>query len=232
MAYVYSWDVGKPADDTKSGTGARGIRDTKKALDERLISDGVHLPKLAGDPANVPLNGCAVYNKSDGTDEEVHLYDSAGNVIQISKGGHLYVPSRMYSFRAHMSGNQNINHSTTTKIQFDTEDWDIGTIYDNAVNYRLIIPIDGLWEMKALLQFSPVTNGCYCSTQLYKNGVAYLIDYRESGAAVINATPWLSTIETCLATDFFEIYAFHDSGVVEQVQSSKSFFVATLLGSV
>ena len=58
------------------------------------------------------------------------------------------------AFEASMSGNQNINSDTSTKVQFDTEVFDTASAYDHSSNYR----------------FTPQTAGkyyVYCKIEIY-----------------------------------------------------------------
>ena len=44
------------------------------------------------------------------------------------------------AFHARMSANQTLSNATLTKVQFNTEEFDTASAYDNATNYRFTVP--------------------------------------------------------------------------------------------
>ena len=44
------------------------------------------------------------------------------------------------AFQAYLSSNQAINHASTDKVLFDTEDFDTDGAYDNTTNHRFTVP--------------------------------------------------------------------------------------------
>jgi len=81
------------------------------------------------------------------------------------------------AFRAIRTGsNQTISNATTTKIQFNGEDFDTDNAYDPSTNYRFTVPSGAagkyFFHMSVLINsFSGGTGaGYYIKPMIYKNG--------------------------------------------------------------
>ena len=100
--------------------------------------------------------------------------DFNGNTLFTSDGsGNLTTQEILYpAFEAYLSATQNVTSATATKVQFDTEVFDEGGVYDSSTNYRFTPTVAGKYYVYAGLQ-------CYGSAfsslerahiQIYKNG--------------------------------------------------------------
>lgn len=120
------------------------------------------------------------------------------------------------SFSVHRNGTvQALSATTYTKVQFTTEDFDIGGYFDNATNYRWTPPA-GKYFVTGVVGFvNSLVDGNNYRATMYKNGVAA----RESVAlapgtgggagmsAVIAATFDMN------GTDYLELFAYRqDAG--------------------
>ena len=81
------------------------------------------------------------------------------------------------AFRAiRTSSNQTISNATTTKIQFNGEDFDTDSAFDSSTNYRFTVPSGEagkyFFNMRVLVNsFSGGTGaGYYIKPMIYKNG--------------------------------------------------------------
>ena len=139
------------------------------------------------------------------------------------------------AFQAYASSNQSQTNDTFTKIQCNTEDFDVGGNYDHSTNYR----------------FTPTTSGKYCiygqahcnagsgnltrlTVAIYKNGTDVAkSDFflKTSSQTWSELTGLTQTIEEANgSSDYFELYArlrtYNGSGITIEGGAGKSFFGA------
>tara|TARA_R100000152_G_C6674452_1_gene109933 strand:+ start:38 stop:619 length:582 start_codon:yes stop_codon:yes gene_type:complete len=139
------------------------------------------------------------------------------------------------AFQAYASSDQSQTNDTFTKIQCNTEDFDVGGNYDHSTNYR----------------FTPTTSGKYCiygqahcnagsgnltrlTVAIYKNGTDVAkTDYflKTSSQTWTELTGVTQTIEAANgSSDYFELYArlrtYTGGGVDIEGGAGKSFFGA------
>ena len=125
------------------------------------------------------------------------------------------------AFKAYLGSNQSISADTHTKVQFNTEDFDTGSEYDNSSNYR----------------FTPTTGGYYMlNTQLFTDSgsARTIIRFRKNGSEISNYDLTASTIN-CISTstlvnangtgDYFEVFVqFVGSGKTLASGQTNTFF--------
>jgi hypothetical protein len=148
--------------------------------------------------------------------------NSLSSVTTLPSGisGHNYP-----AFEAKLSASTNVSHSTTTKIQFDSEIFDTDGYYDNSTNYRFTPLVAGKYFVytKIVLD-SAASNMIAVTGYIYKNDALYTygnINFdandAEGGFVTLN-----SIIEFNGSTDYI------DGRVNGQTRNSAS---PTLLGS-
>lgn len=110
-----------------------------------------------------------------------------------------------YKFSAYRSTGQTISTSAT-KVQFDTEDYDTGSNYDNATNYRFTAPVAGFYVFNARVEWGSTSSMTRAILELYKNGSTYLrlgdTTNTSGSAGQVNGLAVLSLA----ANDYIEIY--------------------------
>lgn len=112
------------------------------------------------------------------------------------------------AFSASLSGTQTITTGTTTKLQFNTEQFDTNSNYDNATNYRFTPTVAGYYQINVVLDFADVSTGAQdIVARLYKNGSQYLAPVRiHTGAGA----EWGVTISQLVymngSTDYLEVF--------------------------
>jgi hypothetical protein len=156
----------------------------------------------------------------------------SGETISIPSGvtqtniGGLMTPA----FQARLSGTQSISNGSTTKINFDTEDFDTDSCYDNSSNYRFTPNVAGKYYISVNIS-NDTTSGNHLLTQarIYKNGSSY--GYRminmsgnpgEAAAVKMDAIITLNG-----SSDYVEAYAYssyNDSGNGQIVGDHRSMF--------
>ena len=115
------------------------------------------------------------------------------------------------AFRAYMGSTQTISTASITKLNFDTESYDIGSNYDTS-NYRFTPTTAG----KYLVTASVRLNGAVTITnvQLYinKNGSVY---NRSTQGFNGDSSPMITntdTVEMNGSSDYIEMYLYHNQG--------------------
>ena len=165
----------------------------------------------------------ALATQPDQTDEIV--LSDAGTLKRLDIKHIQCVPA----FAAQLSGNQSVSTGSFTKINFNNEDLDTNSAYDNSTNYRFTPAIAGYYFVYALLAFDELYDGStgYCA--IYKNGSHFFSGTQMTAAntamlvAQVSATIYLDD------NDYVEIYGFHNHGSNRNVignSTTESFFGA------
>lgn len=106
------------------------------------------------------------------------------------------------AFGAYRSTAQSFASATFVKIQFDVEEYDTNSAYDNATNYRFTAPRDGIYSVAGGINFA--TGGVSVIMDIYKNGAIH--------KRICNSTSTQSGAGSAqvklLAGDYIELYAF------------------------
>jgi hypothetical protein len=190
-------DLQKPKDHThqSSGSGVGGKIDHGAALDGLTDDDHTQYIKHALATAEsdfLVASGSGAYVKKTLAETKTIL----------GVGGVDSAPAKAY-----MSVDQIIGGQTYTKVQFDTERFDVGGNYDTT-NYRYVVPTGaaGKYFVTATIRTDSWANQ-FNFILIYVNGVA------KSGYnlfTTINSSPSIS-ITDCVdlvATDYVEIYFY------------------------
>lgn len=117
---------------------------------------------------------------------------------------------------AYMGSTQSIPDTTPTKVQYNTEEYDVGSIYDNATNYRLQPTVAGYYLIIARLQMSSLSfSAAQVVLDVYKNGSSH----KRLGAAQNPASGILAPVVNGSAlvyfngsTDYAEIFVTQTNG--------------------
>jgi frataxin-like iron-binding protein CyaY len=198
-------DIGTPSDDTVA---------TAKIQDDavttaKINNDAVTLAKMAS-----------------GTDGNIISYDTSGNPVAVATGtdGQVLTSSgagavcafedasggdNTPSFLAYKTGSaQTISDETDTKITFDTEDHDSDSAYSSDT-FTVPSGEGGKYVINAGIYIDN-SNPNKAHLKIYKNGAEYARATNSwYHASSVNTT----FIATLAATDYIEIYGWHNSGV-------------------
>ena len=119
------------------------------------------------------------------TDDVLLCYDTSATALRkITFANFGNTPA----FSAKRTGNQSITDSTWTKIQFQTENFDTNSCYDNSTNYRFTPTTAGKYYVFASIGSTATTTyGNAIRVAIYKNGT----QYRQNSVAT-----WQNTTET------------------------------------
>lgn len=209
--------------ETVLGTNVKGNRtDLKTRLNNALDADG---SMLSGTSYPSPALPSQVF------------YDTSLDTMYIRNAANTAwnsVTTLACFFSAYHSSTMDLTTSPS-KVQFNTEDFDVGSNYDNATNYRFIAPTSG----KYIFTFTSVQSnltGEGCIVFLYKNGSVYrVIAGCADGSVDSNDIYGFggSILVSAATSDYFEIYAKATGGSTLRIgsatQSNSSTFTGALL---
>jgi hypothetical protein len=118
--------------------------------------------------------------------------------------GTVMVSGNMPAFSAYSATTQTLTSTTTTKIAFNTEEFDTANCFDSTTNYRFTPNVAGYYQFNSSAQFA-YTSTTRMRIELYKNGALYK---RLTDAAVaMNSITGGSVVYMNGSTDYVEIYA-------------------------
>jgi hypothetical protein len=113
------------------------------------------------------------------------------------------------------NGTQSVNNSTLTALNFDTEDFDVGTMHDNVTNNtRVTIPAsnDGIYLVMGAATFAANATGNR-QLVLKKNGATDVrsVTLPNTGGATAQQMQ-IARVLALVATDYIELIVGQDSG--------------------
>jgi hypothetical protein len=149
-----------------------------------------HFDDTEGDPAPI---GTAADGTSTNAARRDHVHGAGG-----------------IGFSAYRSTNQTINNGTFTKVQFDTEEWDIGGFYDNATNYRFQPTVAGKYLITSCISFP--TAGGIAIALAYKNGARFKDGNTLANTALGTSSTVSAEIDMNGSSDYVEIFTYQSSG--------------------
>lgn len=112
-------------------------------------------------------------------------------------------------FSAYRSTAQSIPSATLTKLQLNTEEFDLTNAFDNVTNFRFLPNIAGYYQINGQVSLSAGTTGSAFLTYLYKNGSLVkrgTLSYLSSGDGAhsqVNALIYLNG-----TTDYIELWCY------------------------
>ena len=133
------------------------------------------------------------------------------------------------AFSAYQSSQQTISSTSTwTKINFQTEEFDTNSNFDNATNMRFTPTVAGYYQVSANF-VTTVTGGTSERIAIYKNGSifksgTYIISYAESGH--VSTLVYMNG-----STDYVEAYAWVTSARTLQATADTTWFQAVMVRS-
>ena len=123
----------------------------------------------------------------------------------------------------YLSANQTIANSTVTKVQCDTENYDVQNEYDNVTNYRWTCTKDGKYLISANMAWYNNQSAFRVQNEIYKNGATVYHGEKNTGTANYYDTNRLVKVLNLVAGDYIEIEAIQWSGGDVDLQSSAEY---------
>lgn len=123
------------------------------------------------------------------------------------------------AFFVRMSADQTINDATATKLNFNTETYDINGDYDTGT-YRHTPTRGGRYIYGVIAICNSLGDGKEFETYLYRNGSLHARGTKNAAGAVVN----MISVATSLAdmngsTDYMEAYCEHNQGTTRDIAS-------------
>jgi hypothetical protein len=133
----------------------------------------------------------------------LQLASGVGNLVTIpAVTGTAMVSGAMPAFSAFQGTLQLVTGGVATKIQFQTEEFDTNSNFDNATNYRFTPTVAGYYQINTCVQFAGNTTTI---SAIYKNGSPYKYGNLSSGLNPLGVVA--SIVFFNGSTDYVEIYA-------------------------
>lgn len=128
--------------------------------------------------------------------------------------------------RVYRNATQTINSGSWTKIQFNSENFDEKSEFDNSTNYRFTAKETGYYQINARTEFdfssmgTPGNTNSYISIAIYHNGSAYAYGSKlglNNSDGTFNAirnnnAPVVSDIIYLQAGEYIEIFVYQNTG--------------------
>ena len=144
---------------------------------------------------------------STSTNRTINLPDSNGTILTTATAG---VPVNGPAFSAYQSSSQSVSNATFTKIQFQTEQFDTSSAFDNATNYRFTPLVAGYYQVTLSIQTANIIN---ILGALYFNGSSIATSVGVPITAVTNPTIVITKLVYMNgSTDYIEGYVYQNSG--------------------
>ena len=201
-------DVGVPSDDTISTA--------------KLQDDAVTTAKLDDDSVTA-----AKLNATGTASSSTFL---RGDMAWASAGG-----DNTPSFRAYLTANQTgTTNAAWNKVNFNSTDWDTDSAFDTSTNYRFTVPTGegGKYYFVAEVGVAPSagSDGAtdFAQVTIRKNGSALgngdgmiRIPVNGTGGDVYVGSVMTTNLA---ASDYVEVYCYHNLGTSRQFAAASSFF--------
>ena len=163
--------------------------------------------------------------------------DGSGNIAianDLTVTGSSPLPSGP-AFSAKLGTNQSFSSSTFTKIQYNTEDFDTNSNYDNATNYRFTPTVAGYYQVNASVRINYTGSaGDNIQIHIYKNNSHWDCQARLNSTGNYGNISISSLVYCNGSTDYIEIYGYstHGSSLFDVSANNPSRFSAHLVKAV
>jgi hypothetical protein len=151
------------------------------------------------------------------------IEQDGSTILTVDGSGNITPSNSMYpkvpAFRVHLSTDQSISNNTWTKVQFNTENFDINSNFDNSTNYRFTPTVAGYYQVNFRVRF----NGTSLSAQLasiYKNGT--ITSYANTGRFSTSSDIGVNGSDILYmngTTDYLEVFGFLTASSGNIIQS-------------
>jgi hypothetical protein len=178
------------------------------------------------------LDGSGKYGIITGTDPDKNVFVNNRIVAQPSVGwvtGSETTPiydAIRTGMRVGLSVAQSIPASTITKVQFNSEAFDLRSEYDNATNYRWTCQIPGIYSAKAQVRFSAMTAGVKVELYLRKNNADFA--YIQQSSSGTDQTVFVDSNVQCAIGDYVEAFFKHADSVTRDLTGSATLTYFTI----
>ena len=116
------------------------------------------------------------------------------------------------AFFAYLSSNQSVSATTYTKVQFNAELFDSDNAYDNSTNYRFTVPSGegGKYVVGVALRKNNFAGSRFQAAMRVNGSERTILEQSINTDAYFTVTG--NTIMTLSASDYIEVFAYHNDG--------------------
>jgi hypothetical protein len=130
------------------------------------------------------------------------------------------------AFSAYQSSAQTLSSSTTTKLQFQTEEFDTASCFDNSTNYRFTPNVAGYYQANGGLQMG--SSATVIVLYLYKNGSNFK-QFFSSNSSNVSGGYGSALVYLNGTTDYIELYANITTGQALNATAANVYFQAAMV---
>ena len=147
--------------------------------------------------------------------QDVLFQDSSGaTVMEYPEASGIISTPKQSCFRAYVNTDQSITWLVSTKIQFDSVNWDIQNEYDETTNYRFTATVAGKYYVGITILIGTIGNGEGVHLIIKKNGTTNLARiFRLVGIDTPDLNLQVSDVVDLVAGDYIEGYVMHTDAV-------------------
>lgn len=151
--------------------------------------------------------------------------------LNAAGGGTITTPAvvNSYMFRVYRSSAQNTGNGAFAKIQYNSEDFDVGNNFDSSTNFLFTAPVAGKYQFNA--RFSTSVTNSTGIIALFKNGTTEV----SRGSDIRNTTGVLglvvSDVLSLAANDTVEVRAFGTTAIAMETGTEKNYFSGFFISS-
>jgi len=168
-----------------------------------------------------------VADLANGTDGELITWDAAGapTTVAVGSSGQTLTSNgagaaptfqnhgaKTECVRAYASGGQTLTTATFTKVQLNTEDFDVAGTFDSATNYRWTPTTAGKYIVSASVFFNINASGIQIAAYIYKNGASNTYAFDVTASTSGQHVSSTAILDMNGSTDYIELYAIHYKG--------------------
>jgi hypothetical protein len=138
-------------------------------------------------------------------------------------------PPRMFRAERASSDQSSVTANTWTKVQLNSELFDVGSCFDPTTNFRFTADVSGYYQVSFGVEFAAASGMTAIITGVYKNGAvaitgtyvppAYATSGISSGAGLVYLD----------AGDYIELYALANGTTIKFKFGSSTFLSAFLI---
>jgi hypothetical protein len=130
------------------------------------------------------------------------------------------------AFSAYQSSAQTLSATTTTKLQFQTKEFDTNNNFDNVTNFRFTPTVAGYYQVSGGWQITVTPQ--WMTTYIYKNGSSFKIIFNSYNANTNGG------FGSCLvymngSTDYIEMWGSCSAGATLNNSVQTTYFQACLV---
>jgi len=194
---------------------ADGIITSAKIVDATITNSDVASSIITGQTAETSIAG----------GDSVLIYDDSASALRkmtrtnfVSGIGGTNTPI----FVAKSSSDQSVSATTWTKINFGTEDIDTGSLFASS---RFTVNFTGKVFLNAKLILETLSDQKFLVINIYKNGGASSFGSQSiSNSGTYEIALQTSVIDSCVSTDYYEVYFYHNDTTSRPLRGDKCVF--------